>query len=272
MKDIIVYTCIIGDYDNYISFPKNLKEEGVDYIYITDNNKIKVEGYQMLYVDKIDNDNKITNRYYKLKMNKLLKNYKYSIYYDGNVEVLNKLKPLLKYVENHDIAMFDYFIFMNVYEQFLGKYSITGTSRQEILNKRYKEYINDGWKDNQVNPNGKFIIRKHNEKLYDFMNDWYEDTKIIGRDEFTFHYNRWKHNINFNLVFSVNLFHYFTIYWHRYENGKHAGFNQFISPTKFKKISRITKLKIGDYFMRIFQTFIYYFYLLIIFFKEKFSV
>jgi len=244
-KEIVVYSVMIGAYDNYTPLDKNIMEPDlIDYFYITDNKTAKVEGYQMVYVDIIDNDNLKTSRYYKLKMCDFLKKYKYSIYYDGNVQVINQLSKLIPYVAHADMAQFDYFVPFNVKCHFLTHYFGISQNKKKMFEK-YAEYKSQGWHDNKINPTGKFIIRKYTSEMDAFLNDWYNDTVEMRRDEFTLHFNLWKHKIKFNMISSLFIFQYFNINWHKTSAGKHnEGFNKIISPDKGKLINRLLNYKI----------------------------
>ena len=240
-KQIAIYTCLIGAYDDLFKIDNIYKEDDIaDYYYITDNKNLKVEGYQMIYIDIIDNDKKMTQRYYKLMIPDFVKkNYKYSIYYDGNVKVDAKLKPLIEYVGNNSISVFSYVIPFNVHTQYLSKY-VGIYPNSKIYKNKYYEYINNGWKDDKLNPTTKFVIRKHSEKLFNFQEEWFQETKIIGRDEFSFLYLTWKHKLDYQIINGLELIRYFSIFNHRNEDHvRHHGFNSIISPTSFSNIKKI---------------------------------
>lgn len=239
-KQIAVYTCLIGAYDDLFKIDNIYKEDYIaDYYYITDNKNLKVKGYKMIYVDIIDNDNKITNRYYKIKMPEFIRKYKYSIYYDGNVKIINKLSELLNNVRYHDIAVFSYGIPFNVYMQFFFPFFGCYLKKPE-MKKLYNKYINEGWKDNKLNSANKFIIKKHSPYLFYFLDYWYLQTKITKRDEFCLFYCVWKHNIKLNIINFLQIFKYFIIFYHRSEvNANHNGFNNIISPSSFSNIKKI---------------------------------
>lgn len=239
-KQIAVYTCLIGAYDDLFKIDNIYKEDDIaDYYYITDNKNLKVEGYQMIYVNIIDNDNKITNRYYKIKMPEFIRKYKYSIYYDGNVKIINKLSELLNSIKYHDIAAFSYCIPINVYMQFFLPFFGCYLEKPE-MKKIYNKYISEGWEDNKFNSANKFIIKKHSSHLFHFLDYWYLQTKITKRDEFCLFYCVWKHNVKLNIINFLEIFKYFIIFYHRSEaNTNHNGFNSIISPTSISNIKKI---------------------------------
>ena len=84
-KKIVIYTCISGNYDD-ICVPK-IKENNVDYIMFTNNEKIK-KNNNIWTIENIPenvaklNDNVLINRYIKMHPHKLFKDYDISIYID----------------------------------------------------------------------------------------------------------------------------------------------------------------------------------------------
>lgn len=231
MKEIAVYTVMIGNYDSYNSIEsKYLENDLIDYYYFTDNINKKIDGYKMIYIEIIKNDLKMTQRYYKIVMAKILQKYKYSIYYDGNVKVTNKLSSLIYNLSSYDIMVYNYIIPINVYTQFLMPY-IGIYYKKEPFIKLYKTYIDDGWKDNMINSTNKFIIKRHNLKMNKFLEFWYNETLKIGRDEFTLLYSVYKNNIRIKIDNGFNCIKYFKVYWHRNEDvKKEKGYNSIISP------------------------------------------
>ena len=79
-KSIAVFTILIGSYDSENEIKDIYKEEEIDYYYITDNRSLKVNGYTMIYVDIMENNKKMTQRYYKLLIPDFIKNQYKRIY------------------------------------------------------------------------------------------------------------------------------------------------------------------------------------------------
>ena len=250
MNEIVVYTVMIGDYDNYNEIDDKYIENNVDYLYFTNDKNKKVKNYNMIYIDDIGYGNKMNQRYYKLIIHKYVERYKYSIYFDGNVKITSKLTPLLNYLKNYDIIVFNYVIPMNVYFQFLNKYFGCYPNNKKFID-LYNYYINDGWKDNKINSTNKFIIKKHNRKMKDFCDLWFKESLKVGRDEFTLLYCVYKKDIKIKIENGIKALKYFDVYWHRYEDVKKTkGFNKFVSPNILKNIKYlIVQNYYFDYFM-----------------------
>ena len=84
----MVYTCISGDYDSLIE-PKSV-EPGYDFICFTNNKNLKSKNWNIKPLVKNFNNNKKNNRYHKMNPHLLFKNYRYSIYIDGNISIVGE--------------------------------------------------------------------------------------------------------------------------------------------------------------------------------------
>lgn len=98
-KKIVVYTCIIGEYD-IIREPLYI-DEYIDYYIITNLNidlsnsiwrkrEIPSKNFQ-----RVNHDPVLTNRYVKMHPKEMFPEYDYSIYIDGCVRIISDIKPFL---------------------------------------------------------------------------------------------------------------------------------------------------------------------------------
>jgi hypothetical protein len=114
---------------------------------------------------------------------------------------------------------------------------------------KYAAYKSQGWRDNRINPTGKFVIRKHSKELYAFQDDWYTDTLEIRRDEFTLLFNVWKHSIKLNVIPSMLIFSNFKISWHKASPGhNYKGFSAIMSQDKLDFFEKTKKYTVLNYF------------------------
>lgn len=273
-KKLAVFTVLIGKYDNENAFNEIYKEKNVDYYFVTNEKKLIVDGYKMIYIDLNKYNKKITQRYYKLLIPEFIRNkYYYSIYYDGNVRVDSKLSNLLKHVKNCNIAISSYVIPFNVYYQFINRKNV-----KQIHIDKYNEYISNGWKDNKLNPAGKFLVRKHSEKLFKFQKEWFNETKLLGRDEFSFLYLKWKHKIKYKVINGLEIAKYFTIFFHRseavQEDNNYDGFNSILGPKFFSTVKKILlSNRYVDYILcKFYDTLFYIFSILFSIFYEYLKI
>ncbi len=102
-KKIIIYTCIIGNYDK-LNEPTYINEN-CEYVLITDNHKIKSE-YWKIYrvpneiIKRFQSNTTLINRFYKLNPHIVFPNYDYSIYIDGCVKIISDISTLINSISN----------------------------------------------------------------------------------------------------------------------------------------------------------------------------
>lgn len=110
-KKIAVFTCITNGYDK-LSAPQ-LVEDNCDYFFITDlpdDEKVENEEfYTRLNISEIipigsEYTPKGKNRYCKSHGYDIFKEYKYSIYVDGNIMIVGKISELINKIGNFGVA------------------------------------------------------------------------------------------------------------------------------------------------------------------------
>lgn len=192
----IIYTCIIGDYDNLKSH-KYINFEW-DYICFTNNKNLVSDGiWEIKSLAFNELDNVRNNRWHKLNPHLLFQKYEKSLYIDGNVRILSS----------------DFFELLLDSESFISAihpgrnclYVEAEICKQTKLEK--KEII-----DNQINiiKKAKFpknyglyeaniLYRKHNEeKIIKMDEEWWEFvSKQAKRDQLSLTYVCWRNNIPF---------------------------------------------------------------------------
>lgn len=95
-KKVIVYTAIIGKYDNVLEpvyVPSNCK-----YVLFTDNKDINTDKWEIREIpDNIKKlgSNILINRYIKMHPRELFEDMDYSIYIDGNIKTIGNIRELL---------------------------------------------------------------------------------------------------------------------------------------------------------------------------------
>ena len=98
---IAIYTCVFGKYDKIIEpdvFPDNC-----DYYIITDNDVPETSSWKKMNIDSLQDTiknmtNAEKNRYFKILPHKVFSDYKYSIYIDGNIQVISDLTEYIHYL------------------------------------------------------------------------------------------------------------------------------------------------------------------------------
>lgn len=194
----VVYTCLTGQYDQLITH--RYLDPTWDYICFTDNTQLlqqkQVAFWQIRPLARSDLDNVRLNRYHKLNPHIILPEYEESIYIDGNINILTPyLFELIKFKHRNLL---------------LPKLNFQDCIYQHIQFIRQKRWDDDGilsaWE--QVLKSQKFpqhygmtenniIYRKHNlDEIQLIMSEWWKCIEQYSkRDQLSFSYILWKHNI-----------------------------------------------------------------------------
>ena len=193
---IAVYTSVFGNYDK-IKEPLYVSNR-CDYFAITDQDipsdsvwkKIDcsvIEGFENL-------DNYHKSKFCKLFPHKILPNYEYSIWIDGNAQIAADVYPLVDRMKDslvmasfqnpfHDCIYTErnYLIFIDAVDM-------------KAIDRQMADYKNDGFPKKFGMREFTIIVRKHNDKkLQKYMEDWWEQVnKYTMRDQISFPYVLWK--------------------------------------------------------------------------------
>lgn len=199
-KKVVVYSCLIGDYDNVTSFKR---QKGYDYILFTDQ-KIVNTNWTVLPIPREVERMKLSNikkqRYIKIHPHKFFKNYDLSIYIDANYIIkgdlddflINTLNPIdIIYITHLQFGKGIHEAIKNAISRKLDKFSILN----ETLT-RYNDYkiLN---KPGIVNAG--LIIRKHHkEDCIKLMDKWWEEIEKYSHvDNIAFNYAGYMTGVRF---------------------------------------------------------------------------
>ena len=106
MNNKVIYTTIFEDYDNLIEPAVILNDW--DYICFTESN-LKSKIWEVKKINRLYNDPKKENAFYKLLPHRFLSEYEYSIYIDGNILIRGNINELINnYLINNNIAMLNH--------------------------------------------------------------------------------------------------------------------------------------------------------------------
>lgn len=198
MKKAVIYTCVTNNYD-CLTDPVII-DRSFDYICFADkktkvDNKIKVWQIKKLAFSKLDN---IRNaRWHKTHPHLLFKEYKYSIYIDSNINILNKkfYQDIKEQIKNKAlIAVQPHFARENIYEEFSECLRLKKDKSEIIKKQKYyleKEKFNGKY---YIFPETNIIFRSHlQDKVMAAMQVWWSMIKKYSyRDQLSFTYALWK--------------------------------------------------------------------------------
>lgn len=193
---IAIYTSIYGNYDNIIEpyfIPDNC-----DFYIFTDQslnreNSIWIKK-SVEFPSKLSNVEK--NRYVKMNPHKLFKDYKYSIYIDGNVQIVSDLTEYIHMLNEIGIGIHGHNLRNCVYDELKAVKKLKKISPQNA--KRHEEYLrNNNMPKNYGLLQCNVIVREHHNKICKkIMNEWWEEfLKYPYRDQISLPYVLYKNNI-----------------------------------------------------------------------------
>lgn len=197
----VVYTCITDDYDDIeeIKGYKYINSEW-DYICYTDNqdyiNRGQVGIWQIrpLAYDKLDGTR--NNRWHKINPHEILSDYDESLYIDANINILTD--KIFREIDNleKDLILSVHACNVCMYKEFIWAIN-DNVDNLELINKQLDLIKSENFPKNYGMPENNIIYRKHNkEHIVSLMKDWwYMLENYAKRDQLSFPYILWKHNI-----------------------------------------------------------------------------
>lgn len=209
-KNYVIYTAIFGKRDVLLEpqyVPRN-----ADFICFTDQNfESNIWTIRKVLPPVID-DLSRSNRYYKILAHKALPEYDVSIYIDGNVVITGDITKLIElYLDNANMAGFDHSYNSQIPLKSVGEQKdLLLTPKQRDRNKESFENIISQWesykKTGFPDQGGLLwtmtLLRRHNAMdVRSAMESWWHELVTQSkRDQMSFNYIAWKHNLKFNYI------------------------------------------------------------------------
>lgn len=199
---IAVYTCVFGQYDKIhqpISLPDN-----VDYYIITDICNKDFGVWKKVDISKFSNQikdfsNVEKNRWFKMHAHLVFgKDYRYSLYIDGNVLPVTDFTEFANRIGEPGIAMFWHRYNNCVYQEAMYNiYDIKKTNENEIY--KQIEYLKEmGMPSDYGMTTCNVIARDHSNLVcVKLMEDWWQEFMLnCRRDQLSFPYVAWKNGVS----------------------------------------------------------------------------
>jgi len=190
MKKYVIYTCITGNYDTLKS---HINLNNFDFVCFTDNTSITTNDW---IINKIPENIKHLSlvkqqRYIKTHPHEILSDYEYSIWIDGNVDVLSDPTNLLD--DNFCIEIPVHPQRNCIYKEAIACLKQKKDTKENI-DKQIIRYHQEKFPENYGLVQSNIIIRKHNDRdCIKLMNDWWNEIeKGSHRDQLSFNYVCWK--------------------------------------------------------------------------------
>ena len=193
---VAVYTSVYGNYD-IINEPLYISDK-CDYFAITDQEIASDSVWKKLDCSHINGFNEMDNyhkaKFCKLFPHKIFPDYEYSIWIDGNAQIVADMYPLVdRLIDNHVMAAFQNPLHNCIYTERNFLIFIDSVNMEEI-DKQINDYKNAGFPKHFGMREFSIIVRKHNDsKLQNLMDQWWEQVnKYTMRDQISFPYILWK--------------------------------------------------------------------------------
>ena len=211
----VVYSIIIGDYDQISSFNK---QEGFNYFLFTDTNCSNNTNWTIIPISKLIEKVNISGikitRYIKLFPHLFFKDYELSIYFDGSLILNGDLNELLLRILN---PTFNLYLLQhpqrNKVFQELSAVVFHKKETKEAVDIIEKRYVKINFPDNLGLTENCIIIRRHNKKdIIKLMEVWWNEIKNYSyRDQLSLNFAIWKLNLTIKIYLSKNfMLDYFT--------------------------------------------------------------
>lgn len=217
----VVYTCIYGKYD--VLRDPLVVNPNWDYICFTDQNfTSNVWDTRKIPNDCLSEDPKKIQRKMKILPHKYLKNYDWSIWIDGNLEMKIDAQDLLNTYGQNSFNILAHPERTCLYEE-LDACERLGKDNTGLINTIRKKLIDEKYPKNNGLVQSNIVIRNHtDDTIIGLAEAWWHMVKDYShRDQATFNYVVWKYP---NLVkkmhlFSANvLYNNFNFYHHSDKN------------------------------------------------------
>ncbi len=207
-KRVAVFTCITGGYDK-LTKPLCI-EKKCDYFLITDvPEDVKIENdeyYARIPVSKFVPDYvktpKAMNRYCKSHAFEIFKDYDYSVYADGNLQIIGRMEELVNRIGKYGVAFHRFPYGEDVYGSAVSL-ALRRRIRREDTCYEMQKLAREGFPYNYGFAECGIVVCEHNNiignKILCEWNDYYNNA-LAKRDQLYIAYVLWKNGITVDEV------------------------------------------------------------------------
>lgn len=196
-KKVAIYTAVFGNYDNV---PEPLiKPDNCDYFIFTDqttdfSNSLWQKKNIPKKIEGLNNVEK--NRYIKMHPHEFFEDYEYSIYIDGNIQVITDLTEYINKLGDIGIGVHKHKCRTCVYDE-LKIIVKNGKDNKKNADKHLKYLIETNMPKNYGLLECGMIVRRHNDELcVEIMNSWWDEfSNYSKRDQISLPHVLFIHNI-----------------------------------------------------------------------------
>ena len=216
---IVIYTSIFGKYDDIPNI--SYKPDNCDFLCFTEEN-IKHKDWKIVKCPSLYSDPNRDAKRFKILPHKYLDQYDYSIWIDGNMDIVGNINELIeKYLSHNSIAFYshannaldsrscpyeeaEYILMMGNKNYNLNpkRGILAYKDNPYVIKKQMENYLYEGFPRNKGLITGMVILRRHNNKdCIKVMEQWWSEICYNSkRDQLSFNYSAWKHNTDFSYI------------------------------------------------------------------------
>lgn len=200
---VVVYTSVFGNYDK-ICEPLFVNDK-IKYIAITDQEISTDSIWEKYDTSSIDGFDKLDayhkSKYCKLHPHKFFSSYDYSIWVDGNVQIVADLLPLILRLDNHFMATFTNPYHNDIYTE--ARFCVYHDAVDlKKVNEQMEQYKKDGFPKGFGMREFSIIVRQHNvNQCISLMEQWWNEVNTFTmRDQLSFPYLLWKNKLTIDTI------------------------------------------------------------------------
>lgn len=204
MNDKVIYTCLVGEYDDLAE--PSIVYDNFDYIcfvgHKTENTHKGI--WEIRYIPFECPDQTRLSRFPKINPHLVLKEYKYSIYIDANIIIVDDFlqKRVNELIQSGAIwAQVRHPFLNNIYEDIIRCVKMA-KEKISVLRSQYKFLKNEGYPEDYVLYENNVLFREHNNSNVIAISEawWTQYMMISKRDQQSLCYILWKKNFKSDLI------------------------------------------------------------------------
>ncbi len=210
-KKGVIYTALIGDYDNIVKIKKNENWDYVMYTNVQLRDLPKDSGWCYKSADmSISEKPHLVNRWYKMHPHLLFSEYFDSIYIDSNINI-NEYSFIDRKVDYLRLNNISFSIPDHVRRNCIYKEAKRVVKVKKDTEENVKKIINhirlEGYPESNGLLENNFIYRMHNlANIKTLMEDWWSFVNCYSnRDQLSLCYILWKHGVDCDRFFGDGL-------------------------------------------------------------------
>lgn len=199
-EKIVVYTVIFGKYD-YILEPY-CKPNNIEYYIITDQEiDLRKSSWKKMDISKFESilknmNNTEKNRFFKMKPHLIFPQYKYSVYVDGNIQIVTDMTEYIYRIGECGLAAHMHSMRDCVYEE-SNAIIFAKKDTKENIDNHIKHLKEKGFPKHYGMLECNVLVRQHNEICCELMNMWWDEfCNYCKRDQISLPYVLYNKGIN----------------------------------------------------------------------------